>query len=336
MREQLLGYLLHALDDDERREVEQKLATDERWGAELADLRSLLEPLSATYEEFEPPADLAERTCALVHEHATAVEAAAEGLARSRHAAQLPPLSAPWSLADLVVAVGVCIVAALLFLPAISNSRYLSRRILCQNNLQQVGVALTRYSDLDGSGYFPAVASFGRRAYAGIYASILLEAGLLTDPDVVVCPASPQATVEQAVRIPTLEEVDETLVNPGLQLQDHAKGMYGYNLGVMVDGKHLPPRNQGRDFFALMSDEPDFFTSSQPNIDHAGRGLNVLFEDGHVSFCDMRQARLLYQDDPFRNRRGIVEVGLDENDAVIGRSITSPFPRIVWTHDTRP
>ena len=65
IREQLLGYLLGALDDDGRIEVEQQLAVHSEWSDELESLALSLEPLAETYEEFEPPAGLAEPSAAI-------------------------------------------------------------------------------------------------------------------------------------------------------------------------------------------------------------------------------------------------------------------------------
>ena len=224
----------------------------------------------------------------------------------------------------MVVAVGVCAVAALLFFPAISNSRYAAQLNACQNNLRRIGLALADYSDKAGAGYFPGVPSFGNRAFAGIYAPILLDAGYLTDSSVVVCPAERLPVPVAEFRIPTLQQIDAAEQDSILPLQELAGGSYGYSLGVVVAGKHEPPRNLGRDSFPLMSDAPLLFSAPLSDGHHWGRGLNMLFEDGHVLFLEIRDPRLS-NDDPFRNRLGAVEAGLDKDDAVIGRSVSPPF-----------
>ena len=198
----------------------------------------------------------------------------------------------------------------------------------CQNNLRQIGLALTDYSEKAGMGYFPAVPSAGNRAFAGIYAPILFEGGYLTDSRVFVCPASPLRETVDSFRLPTLIEIDSANANSVARLQEQAGGTYGYSLGVIVSGIHVPPRNLGRVFFALMSDTPSPYLTAEVSVNHEGRGYNLLYEDGHVRFLETKDA-LLNRDDPFRNRRGIVEAGLDEDDAVIGRSLSPPFQHAV-------
>jgi len=66
MREQLLGYLLGALEPHEHAEVAAKLAADENWRRELDLLAKSLAPLED--EHHEPPADLAKKTCNYVAE----------------------------------------------------------------------------------------------------------------------------------------------------------------------------------------------------------------------------------------------------------------------------
>ena len=224
MRELLLGYLLDALDEVERLEVERKLAADARWRRELEKLKVSLEPLADVYEEFEPPLDLVERTCSLIEDHAETFEAAAGGLSPAKPRVSIPAVSSPWSLADMVVAVGVCAVAALLFFPAISNSRYTAQLNACQNNLRRIGLALADYSDKAGAGYFPGVPSSGNRAFAGIYAPILFDAGYLTDPGVMVCPAERLSVPVAEFRIPTLQQIDSADPDAILPLRNSPGG----------------------------------------------------------------------------------------------------------------
>ncbi len=59
VREQLLGYVLGALDEPEQQALEATLADDAGLQQELAALRRRLEPLHASREEFSPPEGLA-------------------------------------------------------------------------------------------------------------------------------------------------------------------------------------------------------------------------------------------------------------------------------------
>jgi anti-sigma-K factor RskA len=66
MCEELLGYLLGALEPDEERELEARLATDPELRKQLEELRPLLRPLTAEPARIDPPAGLAARICAQV------------------------------------------------------------------------------------------------------------------------------------------------------------------------------------------------------------------------------------------------------------------------------
>ena len=75
---------------------------------------------------------------------------------------------------DMAMAATVLVAAILLIFPAIANSRFSARRAACQENLRELGTALTQYSQANG-GYFPAVPSQGKLATAGIYAPVLFQ-----------------------------------------------------------------------------------------------------------------------------------------------------------------
>jgi len=66
-REILLGYLSGALDEDERRQVQQELERNESFRIECAALRKKVRPLSLyaqwTEQAYKPPEGLAKRTC---------------------------------------------------------------------------------------------------------------------------------------------------------------------------------------------------------------------------------------------------------------------------------
>jgi len=63
MRDLLLGYLLDALEPEEKRELERRLSTDPELRRDLELLRRSLEPLDGSSSLIDPPAGLAGRTC---------------------------------------------------------------------------------------------------------------------------------------------------------------------------------------------------------------------------------------------------------------------------------
>ncbi|MCA9119525.1 MAG: hypothetical protein H6822_11190 [Planctomycetaceae bacterium] len=318
-REQLLGYLLDALDDAERLEVEQQLIDNPELHDELESLALTLEPLADAYEEFEPPARLAERTCSLIAACTSATPAGK----------QLQPATRAeirggnrWSIADVVVMAGVCLAGAMLFFPAISQSRYAARLQACQNNLRELGIALVDFSEKAGRGHFPEVPTEGNRAVAGIYAPVLVDAGYLADDTKIICPSSALAKREHDWALPTLDEIDQASGRTLVLMQSSMGGSYGYNLGVVVNGRHRAPRNLGRTNFALMSDAPSLQLAGHRSANHGGRGENILYEDGHIRYVVESNVA---SDDPFVNRLGWMEAGLDINDSVVAPSFTPPF-----------
>jgi hypothetical protein len=68
--EELLGYLLHALDADEHRRVSEHVVSDGEALRRLELLRRILVPLKAYEGDFEAPTGLSACTCALVSREA--------------------------------------------------------------------------------------------------------------------------------------------------------------------------------------------------------------------------------------------------------------------------
>jgi len=330
MREDLLGYLLDALDEDERLRVEEALGGDVQLQDELESLRDQLAILEREADEEPPPAGLVERTCAAVEAYrqqtlvspASAARTQPTAVSRGRFRERPESASGPrrWSLADAVVATGIVLALAMLFFPALANSRFQSRIASCQYNLQRAGQALTDYSE-SSQGFFPRIPVVGNRAAAGLYAPILVENQYLAETDVLVCPGSRLADNMSQWRVPSLKELDQASGRQLTALQRSMGGSYGYTLGYLENDQYQTPRNEGRAYFALMSDAPSLHMLERRSVNHGGYGQNVLFEDNHVEFV----VDCVAYDRLFVNRDGYAEAGLDESDSVIGHSAAPPF-----------
>ena len=321
VREQLLGYLLGALDEAEQESLEDQLERDPHLRRELAEMRTRLRPLEATRLELTPPPGLAFRTCERV--------ASAAQSQTQPNPAPVPlrlPVAPTVTLSnlrwpDVTVGATVCLLAVLLVLPAVHGSRFVAQLEACQDNLRKVSFALEKYSDLH-TGYFPAIPSRGKTAAAGIYAPTLLRSGLLTETSAVLCPAAIRND-RASFAIPSLDELESASEEEVAQLQGSMGGSYGYSLGYLHDGQYQGTRNLHRPRFALAADAP---STKQPHQsqNHAGRGQNVLFEDGHVQFLRCSQV-LEGGDDIFVNDHRQVAAGLHLNDAVIAPSDARPL-----------
>jgi len=70
MRDQLVGYLLGALDAAEQAAIEAALETDLSLRSDLERLSAALPPLASDRDPYEPPAGLADRTVRFVESFA--------------------------------------------------------------------------------------------------------------------------------------------------------------------------------------------------------------------------------------------------------------------------
>jgi hypothetical protein len=225
----------------------------------------------------------------------------------------------------LAVAAGIFIAGAMLFFPAIQHSRASARLNGCQNNLRQLGVALTEYSGLNHN-YFPSVPSEGNLAAAGVYSVRLAEQGLLKDPSWLACPASEQARRGEPVRILSAAEVEAARGAALEQMRRQMGGSYGYTFGYVNERGYQNVRNRRRAHFALMADSPSL-GGDFASRNHGRAGQNVLYEDGHVRH--LVQCVEQGRDHIFLNDAGRVAAGTHPNDAVVGPSAAAPLVRKV-------
>ncbi|MBI1901632.1 MAG: hypothetical protein HYS13_11060, partial [Planctomycetia bacterium] len=281
-QEQLLGYLLGALDDDEVRRLEERLRVETALKRELERLCDAMRGLDDGPSPAPPP-DLAERACRFVKREA-------------RMLPQCVPLArcGGWSLRDAVAAAAVLLALLLLFFPMVGYSRYHADVTACQNNLRGLGLALSRFADRNG-GQFPGVpvrkvarsrdssvhlkgdSAADRESCVstdllagpsvivtpGIYASVLNEHGSLEEDSVIFCPASGTA---RSATIPSVARV-QTASCEWKELRAML-GDYGYALGIVVNDRYIPVSNRTRSTFAVMADSPSRDLSGGASLNH--------------------------------------------------------------------
>jgi hypothetical protein len=346
MREDLLGYLLGALEPDEARRMEELLKTDPSLREELAAVEAMLRPLEdASNVVDDLPSGLVERTLAklpTVGNHTDLINTPDSNDSRST-LVSLPTLGmsneralrptrrwADWAAGSFAAAVLLG-----LLLPSLAEGRFAARRNACQDQLRRFGTAITQFVMMNQQQKLPSVAESGPEAFAGMYAIRLFEAGLLDDPNMRLCPSSAvgrnpdaeQAFTELNEFVAT-KQLHSASTDQLVRWQQRAGGDYAYSLGV-IDGNHYStPRYEARSSFAVMSDSP---VGSLVNheiranqIGHSGRGMNVLYEDGRVQFISVDSLQSI-PDHPLFNDRGTVEAGVDLDDAVLAPSWRPPF-----------
>jgi hypothetical protein len=319
VRQQVMDYLLGALDDSEMEAVRARLESDPLYRQAMRRTSSAMVRLQGLGRDISPPPRLARRTCEFVFDRSRRLHASG----RPRVMTPVPPLTYSrcrlnWT--DAGVAAVIFLVAGLLTLPAINGARFQYRVTACKDNLRQVGQSLTEYSQKNND-LFPVVPVEGNLAAAGVYAPILVQNGFLDEPQRVLCPDSSQAQ-QEGFSVPSLDEL-RSAVGPRLSaIQVKMGGSYGYSLGYIDHGIYQPTRNLNREFFAVMADAPSLDRPHRQSANHGGFGQNVLFEDRHVEFCC--NTRPHGGDDIFANDNGYVAPGLNPNDAVIAASGIGP------------
>jgi len=353
-QEQLLGYLLDALDDSERELFQRRLIREPDLRGELASVSEQLRPLQAAVLEFEPPPGLADRTCRFVTVESRGWETFAPRVVsddllsdtsnrpcRSPHGAGRGTMSeepAPpgwisrFRLVDVAATAAILVLAAMLIFPAIGESRFNSRVAACRGKLQDLGVAMTDYSDRH-DGFFPRIPGKGKLATAGVYAPLLADAGLLRDSSQLACPGL-GAVRHETFRLPTTDQLRAASEEQLVDLRPRTGGDFGYTLGYVEDGRYHNTKNLGRSHFALMSDTPGNVSDSSysspsaaglQSLNHGGRGQNVLFEDGRVTFVSTGRSAAKDGDHFFTNDDGLIAAGTHRDDSVIGSSNTAPI-----------
>ena len=320
-QEQLLGYLLDALEDDEREQLQQELANDPYLRQQLETLRAALQPMEPTREPLDPPPGLAHRTCQFVAAQAAVAKAPQDprpAPAGRLHAMQtdasLDGGSARFSWLDVVAAAGILVAASLLIFPALVNSRAKARTVHCANNLQGVYQGLAQYSDAF-RGFLPSAPPQDRLGVGGGFAAVMHSTGYLKDPRQLLCPGSPMAELPvfiipapaQIRAMPEGDQLDTTLASLG--------GSYSMSFGYEEDNHFHGLRNMGRSDFALVSDVPDPVSPSFASHNHAG-GQNVLFEGGNIRFVTL-PVKIVGHDHFYLNAAGQVGPGLNCYDSVI-------------------
>ena len=326
MGQDLVGYLLDALDATEQSQVREALEDDPQLQDRLTALRSEIQWTESARYQFTPPAGLTDQTMAFIDRQTEGVSAAVkdaqppDAVTAISHASS----ASNWRTTDWIVAASLLAATVLLAVPFIGMQREEARKIACQKQLLSIGKALTDYSTAN-NGTLPQIAPAGNRAVAGVFAPTLRDNGFSNSEDF-FCPSSEFAAKDVQPKLVTLEELDAAEGDAVPQLQERLSPSYGYNMGYLIDGKYRPAQDLRRSTHPLVTDAPAVGPDGKLISNRHGYGQNVLFEGMHVRFIQGCKA-CSKDDDFFRNRRGEVHAGVDMFDAVIGASAASPFPR---------
>jgi len=347
-QEDLLGYLLGALDAREQEQVQQLIDQQPRLEEKLLAIKAALAPLEQLDEPQGPPPGLARRCCQFVAMTSREMaRAEASEFAAAEQAKQIPASSSPrltplqlktrpsatpfadeptprlgsgWSLMDLVFACTAAMLVGAILLPALSAARFNSRVTACQNNLRSVYNSLAQYAE-NHEGHFPQIPESGPLSTAGYIGPLLKSEGLLENEQVFACAGV--AGDNPIARIPTTNEILSAKSAQELQsYRQRMLGNYGYSLGYVEDGKHSFPKNLGQSNFVLLADTPHSATPARTSRNHGGWGQNCVMADGSVKF---NRTGFIGSDAIYVNDRNVVAPGVNPLDAVVAPSHIQPF-----------
>ncbi len=343
MKPDLLGYLMHAVEPDEARQIEILLETQPELRKEMMKLRALLEPLNLL-ENSEPPPELIYKTLRGVAT-ARSLETPAVARASIKDSGKLiTPVSnlEPWKIneyetaptswrrADAWALIAIVMLICLAIPPVLQYVRDRALQTECRDNLRQVYVALDTYMR-DHNNSIPALSETGPTSHAGVYAVALRDKGLWGETLRLSCPPTGPRTP------PTMEEIQKHNEEEQAYWQNFA-GSYAYHLGYITreNGKLIVQalkRGDG-DSLPILADRaprfgevPEWASANSPN--HGGRGQNVLHLGGHVQFLKFRSAASGEDNDIYRNHNNQQYAGLKLQDIVLGASEARPLPSYI-------
>ncbi len=321
-REDLVGYLLGALDEPAHREVETQLQASPEASRTLDRLRAAFAPLESDRDEIAPPANLVANTLALVAGHSRDTLPPAPRLSRN----QGSPRSW-WRRSDVLVASVLLFILLGVGASWFARSWHRNQITACQDNLRLFHEALTLYADQRQDGAFPRVEPEGPRAFAGVFIPVLADAGVLSDKASLNCPARGDTAL---AREPGQVRQLEVWYQKDRPRYDQAvaslAGSYAYSLGYRDRGNLQGlRRGAGMDNYPIMADCPPFSSKDTAHDgnshDHGGSGQNVLMIDGSVRFVT---SRVVAGDDIYLNDHRLLAAGIREDDCVLGYSDAAP------------
>jgi hypothetical protein len=305
--QEMLDHVFHQQDEPDHPALERDLPNDPESAERLARLGRAVALLVDDGEDYPPPPDLAVRTLALVERR------------RSRPQVQdFVPSRVPFRLADLAVAATVFFAAVFTLSVPILRSRAQMDQVACAHNLGQIGVSLAKYSTTHGT--YPNVPV---NYPAGAYGVMLTDSKALHDPDMLLCPTT--ARERHAAPLPDLDrfhQIVATSPEAGRRLFD---GHFAYNVGYRrPSGEAVPVSDIHPATVPVASDGPPWseeggvLDGNSPN--HGGRGQNVLYSDGHVSW---RRNRWISANDRdlYLNEERLPAPGLHATDSVVIPSV---------------
>jgi len=322
MQPDLLGYVLNALDAPSRANVEAYLLEHPAAQMQVLALREALEPLSWD-PAVAPPPELAERTLLHVEEEKGVGTNDEPKWVLTPFSRRLVEVAAVLLVAATAGGVGIAWLGGLHGQRAGGPANPVLVTA-CKDNLQSVFKALTAYGD-SNKGQFPdvALATKTPRNTGGVVFSVLHDKELLPVEFRLACPGTTCPSPDH-IGLAEIETMNEMAFQGWTQTMQYG---YAYSLGYRQGGQLIGPRledGKPSSQLPLLADSspPDPLQGTH-SLNHGGAGQNVLYYDGHITFCPSRYVGYNL-DDIYLNRANKVAAGVDWSDAVLTSGVVPP------------
>jgi len=315
--ENLIGYALDALDDEERAAVEAYLEANPEGRAQLETLRAFLAPLEEDREQPEPPRGLVLNTLARIAEQTCPRLPQAPPVPASH-----PVVRVWWRRADVLAASVLVLVSVALGVSWLVSTRQKTQVVECKETLHTFHRSLSAYAD-QHNGAFPKIHPEGHPlGVAGSFVSVLEFEGAVRT----TCPAqNAPGTARRIVTERELRQLHEKNREEYNRVAGNLCPGYAYSLGYLR-GEELVGLRRGEveDRLPILADRPPpgaKLPGNSPN--HGGKGQNVLTVGGSVQFVTTWQVGV-GADDIYLNLNLKQKAGLKPVDTVLGASDVSP------------